>query len=96
MNQILGLIVLVYLGVYLFLTLNGEYAVGSSGNVKVPLLEVGVPDRREWQPQDTRLKFYKDSEGNWTASGNTPGYIFAPLILIDRLVWHRHKGLLTD
>jgi len=71
-----------YLFVYLFLSLNGEYR-GPVASGKTKLFDWGwnAGDTYLWQPKFLYLK-----PNNW----NYGGLIFSPLIGVDRLIWHKN------
>ena len=71
-----------YLIIYLTLTLNGEYRASIFQGKSV------------WHPQALVLKKSKTLGGDSKVEGNAGGFIFLPLILLDRAVWHRDSGML--
>ena len=76
---------IVYLSTYLALTLNGGYyGPYVSGRTRLKDSGWALRDCYIWEPLHTRLDRYGM---NWS------GAIFSPMILLDRLVWHRDKHI---
>lgn len=71
-----------YVIIYLILTLTGEY--------RASLFKA----KSIWYPKTLVLKKSKSLGGDSKLEGNTGGFIYLPLILIDRTVWHRDSGVL--
>ena len=88
------ILLLLYLGIYAALSYNGQYDVAASGKSKVPLIGLNLPDEKQWSPKGLRLSVTKDQSGDWVWAGNTGGYVFSPLILLDRKFWHPTEGIL--
>lgn len=93
-QNILGLALLLYLGSYIALSYSGEYGIAASRKLQTPLGSLSIPDTRQWQPKGLDLVVVKDQNGNWNWTGNTAGYVYSPLILIDRQLWHPSDHLL--
>lgn len=94
LTPLFALILLLYVGTYIALSFTGGYRVASTGNARIPLLSVSIPDSQQWQPKYLELEVMKTGSGSWTTNGNLGGYIFSPLILIDRKLWHPNKELI--
>ncbi|MEM6822348.1 MAG: hypothetical protein AAF558_10455 [Verrucomicrobiota bacterium] len=94
--SLLFLLLLIYFGVYAGISSMGEYKAAASGNIKTPLIPINIADTRQWHPKFAELNVYKNSEDNWTWTGNTAGYVFAPLILLDRQFWHPTEKLFNN
>jgi hypothetical protein len=82
------LLILLYVGSYAALSHMGKYGIAASGKLNTPLFSIGIPDSRQWQPKGLRLVVVKNQDGDWNWTGNTAGYIYAPMILLDRKLWH--------
>jgi hypothetical protein len=78
----LAILLVVYLGVYILLSANGEYETTNlfKGQVK-------------WQPKGVKFRRVKPFRKDPVIEANFGGYLFLPLICIDRTVWHRDKTL---
>ena len=77
-----AILLVLYLGVYVVLSANGEYETTSffKGEVK-------------WQPKWVKHRRVKPFRKDPVTEANFGGYLFLPLIYVDRVVWHRDKNL---
>ncbi len=100
--MILGL-VLSYIIIYIPLSLLGSYQTVPSGRTRSPR-DQAISDQEVWQPMGLRLIIFHDSDGSTRfadpsrAGGtytNFGGYLFLPLITIDRWLIHRSRDALT-
>lgn len=73
---------LVYVLIYLLLTLAGKYSEGpvASGNTRIFNGAWAVRDHYVWEP---RYMFHRPYDKNFL------GFIYWPLITLDRKLWHR-------
>jgi hypothetical protein len=81
LDKISTIFLILYFMLYILLSVSGKYEdrLDRSGNEK--LVWPSVPDPQIWEP-----KFLKLRANNW----NCGGLFYCPLILLDRLVWHRN------
>ena len=72
-------LLILYLGIYLGLSLAGDFVVGNHG---------GSDWRRQWCPKflvEENVSF----SGRTKTSITTIGALFWPCLVLDRLIWHR-------
>ena len=85
-----------YVVSYLCLTLRGAWYFTQSGELRYKW-GFAVSDLAEWRPQglwwQANYKFFDGTEGS---RGNTLGYLYSPLIALDRTVWHKTKRILSE
>ena len=77
----------VYLGSYAILSATGEYVPATSGETRW-FNGLGVTDIRIWQPRFCHWHRWKSASGEMTFDANPGGYLYLPLILIDRAILH--------
>lgn len=80
---------MVYVGIYIILTLQGGYYLNQSGKVRYRSIWLSVSDISTWNPKGCwyQAKF-KNTKGVSVSRGNDLGYLFSPLIMIDRKYFH--------
>ena len=85
LDRISLVILVAYIGSYLVLTIFGEYR-GPVASGRTKLFDWGwsALDSYIWQPKYLMLK-----RNNY----NVGGLVYSPLILLDRMVWHRDKPI---
>jgi hypothetical protein len=86
---IAGFAIVVYVGSYVPLTLFGEYRIDMTGRHRpwgLALMDVYL-----WQPKAMYFRVYTSVSGDTECSSDLLGAVYAPLILIDRAVWHRSR-----
>src|SRR4051794_34635235 len=82
-----GITLVVYVASYLPLTLLGEYRIDMTGRQRpwgLALMDVDL-----WQPKATYFRVYTSVSGDTGCSSDFLGTVYAPLILLDRAIWHR-------
>ena len=82
-----SILLAVYVGIYIALSAAGEYRPTFSGKRRYTF-GLAVMDRSIWQPNGLRWERYKSIKGQSDTRGNVPGYLFSPLIVMDRALWH--------
>lgn len=101
--MLLGL-VLSYIIIYIPLSLLGSYHTVPSGRTRGPH-DQAISDQEVWQPLGLRLILYRGLDGNThfadpsRAGGaytNFGGYLYLPLIAIDRWLIHRRRDALGE
>lgn len=76
----------VYLVAYGVLSLLGGYQNNISSLDELGIVTRGMPDREEWQPVCIRVTQFPGQDSRSRA--NAPGYLFLPLVLLDRSFCH--------
>ena len=85
-----GLVLAIYIVSYVILSLRGEYVEPVAHAV---IGVDGVYELQVWQPKYvTRLSFFSEATGERLTRGNALGTLYAPLIAIDAVIWHRTIG----
>jgi hypothetical protein len=72
---------------YVALSATGGWVVSESGELRMPLL--AVCDTFEWQPRYGECQLFRWSGGNYGLRGDSLGYFYSPLILLDQRYVHR-------
>jgi hypothetical protein len=78
-----------YVSLYAYLSLNGGYILTQSGQVRSG--SHLVSDIQQWQPYHAFCQRFWRADGSWTLHANLPGYVFAPMIILDQTLFHREK-----
>ena len=73
---------------YCGLSAAGSYKIDFSGRVRYADSGLALLDAEYWQPKGCYFRIYRDVAGETDVSGNPPGWLFAPLILLDRWLVH--------
>lgn len=82
----------IYVGVYLYLSWNGAYRFNQTGQVRYRSIGMATSDIVIWTPQGCWFQYkFKNIKGEYVSRGNELGYLFAPLIMIDRKWFHPTK-----
>jgi hypothetical protein len=88
--------VLLYAAGYLVLTLCGGYHFSQSGEPRY-VSGMSVSDIIEWDPKGLWWQGrYRFAGGEYGSRGNFAGYVYSPLIALDRALWHRTQGLFDE
>src|SRR6266571_2793778 len=85
------LVVAIYTGIYVLLSLGGEYRDNVGSLAKLGIIIRGIPDRQEWQPLFIIVTCFPGPDHALRA--NMPGYVFLPTVLLDRHFWHLTKPM---
>ena len=82
-----AVLLIIYIGTYIVLTLGGGMLLEESGAVRD---RGGSPkqDVAQWQPRGLHLNRYREMDGEINIRANVGGWIFMPLIIEDRRSWH--------
>jgi hypothetical protein len=78
-----------YVSSYTICTLYGQYKWSQSGNERWNLTGLAVTDIVIWCPQNMWFEYpFINIDGEVSSRGDVWGYIYSPLILLDRYLWH--------
>jgi len=92
---LIGLAVGAYVCSYLPLSLAGEWRFSESGKLHYTQGPLAVSDIIVWTPRYCWYQYnYRFINGKHGSRGNRLGYFYAPLILLDRALWHKTKSAL--
>jgi hypothetical protein len=86
--KIAVVIIAVYLGSYVILSLCGGYVLTQSGLLRYGF-GLSVSDIQQWQPRFAFCQRFRQVDEHWTLRANFLGYVFAPLILCDQAFVHK-------
>lgn len=78
---------LTYIGVYIVLTANGSWALSQTGNVRYGF-GLAASDVQHWSPVGVRWERFRTITGETSSRANVLGYLFSPLIRLDRAWLH--------
>ncbi|MCA9072832.1 MAG: hypothetical protein KDA84_28105 [Planctomycetaceae bacterium] len=76
-----------YVVSYIALSAFGEYRPSPSGKRRYAF-GLAVMDRSLWQPKGMYWSRRLDLHGESTTEGSLLGYLYFPLIVVDRTYWH--------
>lgn len=82
------LFIIAYFGLYFFLSCIGSYMPSQSGKIRYTG-GISMTDIEIWQPKFITFKTYYSVDGSKSIKANIGGYLFYPLILIDRNTVHK-------
>ncbi len=85
---------LFYIGSYSCLSLSGQYAWSQSGRVRYAFT-LSVSDISIWQPKFLYWQRFINVKGEKTTRGNFVGYVYCPLIMLDRWWVHPTERLIA-
>ncbi|WP_339685643.1 hypothetical protein [Gimesia maris] len=86
-----------YVSVYIVLSCLGGYDFNQSGKVRYHSSGLAVSDISTWTPKGCRFQYrFKNTRGEYVSRGNEPGYLFAPLIMLDRRFFHPNEVLIES
>lgn len=84
-----GILFVCYVGIYIILSSLGTYYFNQSGEVRYRSMGLAVSDISTWNPESCRFQYrFKNYSGKYVSRGNDLGYLFAPLIMLDRRFVH--------
>jgi len=92
---ILFLALVVYVGSYCCLSACGGYYFGQSGRVRYNF-GFAVSDVSMWHAKFTRWQRFQNNRGEEVTRGNTLGYLYCPMIILDRRLVHQTRPLFDD
>ena len=85
-----------YVGVYIVLSCLGGYYFNQSGKVRYHSIGLAVSDISTWTPKGCWFQYrFKNTRGEYVSRGNELGYLFAPLIMLDRRFFHPTEVLIA-
>jgi hypothetical protein len=87
-----GLGLLGYVICYAVLSSLGQWQMVTSGKHYYSKTGLGVIDTREWQPKGLLFRRWKDFDGKMRTEGNFCGYVYSPLLFLDRACVHRTES----
>lgn len=91
------LTITIYVGIYCILSYYGGYYFNQSGKVRYRSMGLSVSDISTWNPKGGRYQArFKNIKGKYVSRGNDLGYIFSPLIMIDRKYFHPTETLIES
>ena len=73
-----------YLAIYFVNSISGSYAISPTGKINYSF-GMSVMDRVQWDPEFGCIRL----TGSQSFFADPLGLLFLPLIVVDRLVWHR-------
>ncbi|WP_298859154.1 hypothetical protein [uncultured Gimesia sp.] len=88
---LLGIVIstAVYVGTYIALSFFGGYYFNQSGKVRYRSMGLSVSDISTWNPKGCWYQAeFKNTKGISVSRGNDLGYLFSPLIILDRKYFH--------
>ncbi len=86
------LLLVVYIGSYAALSAAGGRQMSQTGKLRYGF-GLAVTDVERWQPAWAYWEPFRDVSGEDTSRGNFPGYIYSPLIRMDRRLFHPDRNL---
>ena len=92
---ILSALTVVYVGSYAALSAAGDYQASQTGRLRY-FGGLSVTDVYHWQPKLGYWEPFHNIYGRDTSRGDLPGYLYSPLIRLDRACWHRSHYLFEE
>jgi hypothetical protein len=86
-------VIVLYVGLYCCLSARGSYQFMQTGRIRYGF-GLSVSDVSMWQPEFIRWQQFTNVEGSATTRGNILGYVFCPLIILDRWLVHPTEVLI--
>ncbi|MBI1344648.1 hypothetical protein GC163_00015 [bacterium] len=93
---ILAVATILYVATYLTLSVNGKYVRRPSGERRYAGFGLAAWDRSLWQPVGVRWERRRDITGEYVTDGNELGWLFLPMLIIDRTWFHETHSLYED
>jgi hypothetical protein len=93
--RVLTALAVVYVMVYLFLSLGGGYVTHTSGNHRMSY-GLAIPDSMSWQPYWGTGGTFVRADGSSTWDCDWIGFLFAPLLYVDQRSVHPTIPILKD
>jgi hypothetical protein len=86
---IASLLLVAYAGSYAILSVMGDYQGSQSGNIRYET-GLAVTDISIWKPKGIWYQSeFIAADGKKVSRGNSLGFFYAPLVVLDRKVFHR-------
>ena len=87
-------VLMIYIISYLPKRANGGYSFTQSGKLRFSPTGMSISDLEMWSPKDCWWQpDFKEISGYRRSRGNTLGYIYSPLIYLDRLLFYPTKEI---
>ena len=83
-KNLIALIACGYLLIYLTLSYFGKYEISPTGEMRYSF-GLSITDRLQWDPYGLVCRV----SGTQSPDFNGLGFIYCPLIVIDRFIWHK-------
>lgn len=90
-----AILLLVYLGAYVYFTSVGAYYFSQSGTARYSS-GLSISNVSIWHPRFLYWAPFKNIFGQSTSRGSTLGYYYSPLIIVDRKWFHPTQQLIAD
>lgn len=90
-----GILLLVYVGSYVALSACGGWYWAQTGRVRYTF-GLAMTDAVRWHPAWARWEPFRDVRDRDTSRGNLAGYLYSPLIRLDRAWVHRDHELFAE
>lgn len=88
------LVLTLYIGIYCALSSMGDYRLDQSGKVRFGD-RFAMSDLRMWHPKFAWFQNgFEDVSGKISTRGDICGYIFSPMIILDRTLIHKTDTIL--
>lgn len=81
-------LLVLYIGTYIALSASGEYRASQTGRLRWLPGGLSVTDVEHWQPAHAEWAPFRDVNERDTIRGNLLGFLYSPLIRIDRAWCH--------
>jgi hypothetical protein len=91
----LGALVVIYLGTYVVLSACGGWHWSQTGSLRYSS-GFAISDVQRWCPAWAHWEPFRDVYGTDTSRGNVLGYIYSPLIRLDRAWVHPDRQVVTS
>lgn len=92
---VLLICLVLYVGVYIVLSCLGSYYFNQSGELRYSGILLAVSDISTWNPKGCWFQYrFKNTRGEYVSRSNDLGYLFAPLIMLDRRFFHPTEVLI--
>lgn len=89
------LLIAIYVGTYLPRRTEGFYRRTQTGEIRHGQTQLAITDLAQWNPEDCWWQpRFTQVDGTRTHRGNALGFLYAPLIWIDRKVYYSDRRLL--
>jgi hypothetical protein len=90
-----AVLAVLYVGSYVVLAVRGGYYWSQSGKTRY-VSGMSASDVEIWQPDVAWWEPFRDIHGNDTSRGNLLGFVYSPLIRLDRHWFHPTHELFGD
>jgi hypothetical protein len=87
-----AIVIALYVGSYLPLSATGDWYYSQTGDHRYGF-GLAMSDIIRWQPRWASWEPFRDVEGHRTSRGNPLGYLYSPLIRLDRKWFHQDRDI---